>query len=155
MKPLSILLCIFILPVFGQGTVCDSITQSVDYKTLKWQGNTNSTIATDSTWADTNEMQFDMKTSTEGTYTPPMTGGQSHSEFLTLELYNELLENSLTIDKLLTFYDQYKEACYNDSTLIEEIYIPSDMYPFATRTQWIYKQPTFTGFMEFIEEKQR
>jgi len=123
MKPLSFLLCIFILPVFGQGT--------------------------------------------EGVYTPPMTGGQTdilmqelkdkieEKESALLALDNIYIQNRNTVDYLLTLYDQYKEACYNDSTLIEEIYIPSDMYPFATRTQWIYKQPTFTGFMEFIEEKQR
>jgi len=160
MIPLSILLCIFILPVFGRDS---SIVISQGYfpapsaEYYQRQEAKKKAIQFEEYVKVYKKLAQAEQQDTEHTYTPPMTGGQSHSEFLVLELYNELLENCLTVDKLLPLYDQYKEACYNDSTygyVGSELVVWGDIVKRKDLMGYIHKQPTFTGFMEFIGEKQ-
>ena len=104
---------------------------------------------------------------TENVYTPPMTGGSIQEN----EIW--LTTSELAIKHFLTLYDQYKEACYNDSTEVtfgyfrswdfcgefKAVYEPrSDEISFnliRTEQGYTHAEPTFTGFMEFIKEKQR
>ena len=113
---------------------------------------------------------------TENVYTPPMAGGQFTIEPPALNKYgfSEKINWSkeYIVIALLTLYDQYKEACYNDSTEVtfgyfrswdfggefKAVYEPrSDEISFnliRTEQGHTHAEPTFTGFMKFIREKQ-
>ena len=69
----------------------------------------------------------------------------------------------ITMEELLSLYDQYAKECYADSTY-EQVTKQWTIHDFNVKTMttcdtiipatydWIHKEPTFTGFMEWLRE---
>jgi len=77
--------------------------------------------------------------------------------------------------KIISLYDEYAKECYNDSTLIItrdglDINIPTIIDSLGRKTidmsqsfnipaiyivkkEWVHKEPTLSGFIEFIKKK--
>ena len=66
--------------------------------------------------------------------------------------------------RLVDLYSQYKDSCYADSTI--KVFYPKDRIEYdrqggiigvyekkAPYKKWIHRQPTFEGFMEFVENQ--
>jgi len=90
-----------------------------------------------------------------------------------LALFYQLSTPPLAIGQcyvdILKLYEEYKDACYKDSTVVEyEMYVVNNDTVYCQtksidpafysgyigkRKVWVHKKPTFEGFMEFLENK--
>jgi len=99
---------------------------------------------------------------TENVYTPPMAGGEIEitlcpgqqgewhvyvPPFTGDKVVIDWSEEYFT-KEILTLYDQYKES-------LSGLYVSDGPKEGFTESLYTPKEPTFTGFMEFIREKQK
>ena len=65
--------------------------------------------------------------------------------------------SSFTTPVHITLQDllDYAEECYADSTylLVEQPQHPTNLVYTLPRLQWVHREPTFTGFVKYLESK--